>query len=229
MKLTVKISKKIKIHKLSIYTRRYCLKKLIVIAILVHFFSQSACSQGYPQRPKYVCNMITTRQDKTTISKLPCFLDIELLWIHKFLYMLFTFPVEAVQRTVKCLGFLRVLEYPFGKASLFFNGSEFKAFREVGFRGEIRESWNGANRALFPLRKIGTEWRNLGPENDAAEAIAGDNKLQPNLRRACLFVWWNSETGDFSESSKPCQFVRSSWNVATLSGTRGAQCATAQP
>lgn len=52
----------------------------------------------------------------------------------------FTFPLdETVQRT-KNNGFLRVLEDPFEKASLFFNGVEFKPFREVGFAGKLKET-----------------------------------------------------------------------------------------
>ena len=52
----------------------------------------------------------------------------------------FTFPLdETVQRTENN-GFLRVLEDPFEKASLFFNGVEFKPFREVGFAGKLKET-----------------------------------------------------------------------------------------
>lgn len=52
----------------------------------------------------------------------------------------FTFPLdETVQRTENN-GFLRVLEDPFEKASLFFNGVEFKVLREVEFSRKPKET-----------------------------------------------------------------------------------------
>jgi len=106
----------------------------------------------------------------------------------------FTFPLESAHRTINCLGFLLILENPFEKASLFFNGSEFK---EVGFNWEVKEAWNGPNWALFRFREIGTEWWSMRLENDVVEAIVGEWKLRSIMRR------WESEQWKFKESLKP--------------------------
>jgi hypothetical protein len=41
---------------------------------------------------------------------------------------------------VNFLGFLRILENPFEKSSLFFKGNEFKLLREMGFNEELKEA-----------------------------------------------------------------------------------------